>query len=129
MPKRVKALSGIKVCSVTAGVGASCAVSAAGALFTWGSGQFGRLGHGEKANYLAPRRVEALQAERGVAVSAGAWHNIAVTRGGSVFGWGIAGALGLPDNASAVAAAAEDVGAACILSACRYPQLSCARSP
>ena len=60
LPQRVEALCGLKVCSVSAGVLVSCAVAAAGELFTWGSGRDGRLGHGDTADQLAPRRVAAL---------------------------------------------------------------------
>ena len=94
--QKVEALSGFKVISVAAGDIACCAVTAAGELFTWGGVKFGRLGHGDKADQHVPRLVEALRGEWVVAVSAGACQIMAVTRGGSVFGWGTAGALGLP---------------------------------
>ena len=44
-----------------------------GALFTWGSGENGQLGHGDTADELAPRRVDALyfQGDWVVAVAAG----------------------------------------------------------
>jgi hypothetical protein len=90
-----------------------------------GYGRNGSLGHGDRENQLAPRCVEALQVEWAVAVCAGFWPTGAVTHVSSVFGWGQAEALDLPDNV----AVSEDVfGHVVILSPCRYPQLSCVRS-
>ena len=119
MPQKVEALSGLKVCAVAAGDDASCAVTAAGGLYTWGNGDFGRLGHGDIAPQLAPKRVEALRDEWVVAVSHAMLHTIAVTRDGGVFGWGEADGLGLPEDAA-------DVQDGCVISPCRYPQLTCA---
>ena len=126
LPQRIEALSGFKVCSVAAGNGASCAVAAAGELFTWGDDQAGLLGHGGTWDVLAPLRVEALSGEWVVAVSVGTSHTIAVTRRGDVFGWSAVTACGLPDNYDS----SLDVHVAGrISSLCRYPQLSCERSP
>ncbi len=63
-PRRVEALSGLKVRSVAVWEHTSYAVSAAGELFTWGYGLEGRLGHGpDVANEHTPRRVKAFQGE------------------------------------------------------------------
>ncbi len=127
LPQRVMVLSGFKVCCVAARDTASCAVIAAGDLFTWGGGQDGRRGHGDKAAKLAPKCVAVLRGEGMVAVSVGDSHTIAVTRGGSVFGWGRAAALGLrPENADFPENGKDEI---CILSPCRYPELSCVPSP
>ena len=63
----------------------------------WGGGDFERLGHGDEADQLAPKRVEALQDEWAVAVFSGSYHTIVVTRDGGVFSWGGVGGLGLPE--------------------------------
>ena len=60
MPQRVEALSGRQVRFVAAGDDSSSTVTAAGEFFTWGIGQFGLVGHGNTANQLVPKRVEAL---------------------------------------------------------------------
>ena len=85
-PQRVEALSGIKLFSVAAGNDSSYATAEAGELFTWGNGQYGWLGHGDTADQFAPRRVDALQGERVVAVLTGHWYTVAVTRDGGLFG-------------------------------------------
>jgi alpha-tubulin suppressor-like RCC1 family protein len=111
-------LSGIKVCDVAAG--ASCAVTAAGELYTWGSGGYGRLGHGDAADQLSPTLVNVILDECVVAVASAWHHTIVVTRGGSVFGWGRAEGLGLPK------AATTEQDGECRISSCRYPpKLSC----
>ena len=131
MPQKVNALSGLKMCAVAAAENASCSVTAAGELYTWGRGDCGRLGHGDEADQLAPKRVEALQDEWVVAVSPATCHTIAVTRGGGVFGWGAADGLGLPEAATVVVVRPgedddeEDEEQVCIMSPHRYPQLSC----
>ena len=121
MRQRVEALSGLKVCAVAAGHGANCAVAAAGELFTWGSGWDWRLGHGDSADQLAPKRVEALQDEWVVAVSHADRHTVAATRGG-VYGWGKAVGLGLQENTAVVQ---DGAGMRRIMSPYHCPQLSC----
>lgn len=92
---------------MAAGDYASCAVAAAGELFTWGNGWDGQLGHGDAAlagthvnapNQLLSRRVEGLHGESVFAILADIGHFVAVTHSGAVFGWGKAGALGVPGN-------------------------------
>ena len=102
---------------------ASCAVTAAGELYTWGSGVRGRLGHGDTAGQLAPKRVEALQDERVVAISPASCHTVVVTFTGSVFGWGEAEGLGLPE--AAITVHDEHDGTRRIGSPYCFPQLAC----
>ena len=97
-------------------------MTAVGELYTWGRGHE-KLGHGDIADQLAPKRVGALRDEWVVAVSVGMHHTIAVTRGGSVFGWGAAGGLGL-QNAPTAVNGEEDVALSIMLPS-RYPQLAC----
>ena len=103
LPKKVEALVGRRVVAVSAGGEHSLALTADGALWSWGEGNFGRLGHGDTQTQLLPKKVEALAARRVVSVSAGMCHSIARTarRGapppgppdgsadGSVFTWGL----------------------------------------
>ena len=120
LPQKVGALSGLNVCAVVAAMSASFAVTTTGELFTWGEGQSGRLGHGDKSDQLAPKRVEGLRDEWVIAVTCGNRHAMAVVRNGGVFGWGYVKGLGLPE----AAAASPDDGD-CVFSPVRYQQLSC----
>ena len=60
LPKKVEAFAGQRVVAVSAGVAHSLAIIADGAVFAWGEGECGCLGHGEVlSNQLLPKRVEA----------------------------------------------------------------------
>ena len=50
----------------------SIATTADGAVWSWGAGGGGRLGHGDEQRQLLPKKVEAFAGQRVVAVSAGA---------------------------------------------------------
>jgi len=49
------------------------------------------FGHGDQQDQLLPKKVEALAGQRVVAVSAGGYHNLALTTNGSVWSWGDGG--------------------------------------
>ena len=60
LPKKVEAFAGRRVVATSAGVHHSLTVTADGAVFTWGEGRHGCLGHGEDlSNQLLPKKVEA----------------------------------------------------------------------
>ena len=60
-PKKVEAFAGQRVVAVSsAGSRHSLALTADGAVVTWGKGECGRLGHGEdESNQLLPKKVWA----------------------------------------------------------------------
>ena len=74
--------------AVSAGDTHSLALSADGALWSWGFGASGRLGHGDEQPQPLPKKVEALAGQRVVAVAAGVNHSIATTADDAVFTWG-----------------------------------------
>jgi len=88
LPKKVEALAGQRVVAVAAGWSHSLAITADGALWSWGFGGRGRLGHGDEQDQLLPKKVEALAGRRVIAVSAGDVHSIVITADGAVFAWG-----------------------------------------
>ena len=59
-----------------------------GALFTWGSGMHGALGHGNSSDINRPTRVKRLAGVAVSSVSCGNNHTVASTRSGEVFTWG-----------------------------------------
>ena len=65
--------------------------AADGAVWSWGDGFSGRLGHGDEQRQLLPKKVEALAGRRVVAVAAGVNHSIATTADDAVFTWGKGG--------------------------------------
>ena len=80
-PKKIEALACQSVIAASAGYEYNLAITADGALRSWGSGDFGKLGHGNESSeqcQLLPKKIEAFAA-RVVAVSAGSHHSIALT--------------------------------------------------
>ena len=77
-----------RVVCVSAGDIHSLVVVQRGAVFSFGSGGYGKLGHGDEVNRLTPKWVEGLANERVVAVAAGARHSMAGTDRGGVYTWG-----------------------------------------
>ena len=88
LPKKVETLAGQRVVAVSAGSSHSLALTADGAVWSWGEGIFGQLGHGDQQAQLLPKQVEALAGQRVIAVSAGYRHSLAITADGAVFTWG-----------------------------------------
>ena len=72
------------------------ALTEQGAVYSFGSGGSGRLGHDGEPFFTMPKRIEALRSVRVVAVAAGALHNLVLSAAGEVysFGNGAYGALG-----------------------------------
>ena len=81
-------LSGERVVSVSAGAFHSLALTTGGAVWSWGYGGYGRLGHGDQQNQPLPKKVEALAGQRVLAVSARGYHSLALTADGAVWSWG-----------------------------------------
>ena len=91
LPKKIEAFAGQRVVAVSAGAGHSLALAADGSVWSWGDGDYGKLGHGNRQYQLLPKKVEAFAGQRVVAVSAGAYRNLARTGDGAVYAWGEGG--------------------------------------
>ncbi|KAJ4457306.1 putative chromosome condensation regulator RCC1 [Paratrimastix pyriformis] len=63
-------------------------VTAYGHLYTFGTGQDGRLGHGDTAPQWEPARVLALREERVIQVACGAEHTVALCASGRAYAFG-----------------------------------------
>eukprot|EP00741_Cyanophora_paradoxa_P009380 tig00000144_g9086.t1 len=72
---------------ISCGFHHAAAVSDVG-MFTWGSGEYGQLGHGENTNVFTPKLVEALSNRRVRRVACGTNHTMCLTDSGQVFTWG-----------------------------------------
>ena len=84
------------VVQVAAGNTHSMAKTASGELWTWGDGESGQLGHGDKENMAEPRVVDGIEGAV-VGMTGGTTHSIVTTAEGRVltFGSGDSGRLGL----------------------------------
>ncbi|MCA8837390.1 MAG: hypothetical protein K8963_06025, partial [Proteobacteria bacterium] len=89
---------GFYASSISANSGHTCAVTVAGELYCWGSGDNGRLGHDDGGKRVVPVRVgfDSNWKE----ATAGGSHTCAVKTTGELYCWGFGGngRLGLGDN-------------------------------
>jgi hypothetical protein len=90
MPRRVMGVIAEERCvAVVSGRSHVVALTESGAVFTFGFGGFGQLGHGkEQLAQYTPRRVEALAGHRIVSIAAGTDHTIVLTDKGVVLTFG-----------------------------------------
>jgi E3 ubiquitin-protein ligase HERC2 len=78
----------------------SCALTADGALYSWGYGGDGQLGHGDFQVQTLPALITGLRSKHIIDVVCGEKHTVALTSGGEVYCWGdgARGQLGLGGN-------------------------------
>ncbi|XP_022131000.2 probable E3 ubiquitin-protein ligase HERC2 [Pieris rapae] len=89
-PRLIESLAGERVVNIACGSAHSACVTARGHLYTWGMGEYGRLGHGDDNTQLSPKMVEALASFRVIQVACGSRdaQTLALTACGKVFSWG-----------------------------------------
>lgn len=89
-PKMIETLRNKRIRDIAAGSSHSAAITSSGELYTWGLGEYGRLGHGDNATQLKPRLVQALVGQRVVQVACGSRdaQTLALTDEGVVYSWG-----------------------------------------
>uniref|UniRef100_A0A8B9DR32 E3 ubiquitin-protein ligase HERC2 n=1 Tax=Anser cygnoides TaxID=8845 RepID=A0A8B9DR32_ANSCY len=89
-PRVIESLRGIEVVDIAAGGAHSACITAAGDLFTWGKGRYGRLGHGDSEDQLKPKLVEALQGYRVIDIACGSGdaQTLCLTDDDTVWSWG-----------------------------------------
>jgi E3 ubiquitin-protein ligase HERC2 len=95
IPQVITALLGERVRGITAGPFISCAVTDAGALYTWGRNRSGSLGHGDELNWDRPTLVQGLHGIRVVGVSCFKHHALTLAADGSVYLFGQDPGLGI----------------------------------
>jgi E3 ubiquitin-protein ligase HERC2 len=95
IPQLSTALLGERVRAIAVGPDMSCAVTDAGALYTWGDDDSGCLGHGVDHGEGRPKLVTALQGIRVVGASMHVQHTLALAADGSVYALGKGSGLGI----------------------------------
>lgn len=112
IPREVQTLKGLKTIRVSCGFWHTAAVvdvmpdsscsdtSSEGRLYTWGNGDDGQLGHGDKASKFTPRCISSLHNTSFSKVACGHSLTVALTTSGQVYTMGRAenGQLGDPRN-------------------------------
>ena len=79
-------LSGVKFISIECGGQHAAALTPSGTVYTWGSGSFGQLGHGDRLALSRPRQVSGLPDCKQVAC--GYAFSAAVAKDGTTWSWG-----------------------------------------
>ncbi|XP_019184500.1 PREDICTED: ultraviolet-B receptor UVR8-like [Ipomoea nil] len=88
-PTRVTALDGKDIISVICGADHTAAYSESlMQVYSWGWGDFGRLGHGNSSDLFTPQPIKALQGVQIKQIACGDSHCLAVTIEGVVQSWG-----------------------------------------
>jgi len=88
-PRAVSALRGYHAVSVAAATRHSAAVTASGAIFTWGFNGDGQLGHTSmESAFHVPRMVDALKGRGLCQVAAAERHSAVLTDEGDILQWG-----------------------------------------
>ncbi|ERN08779.1 ultraviolet-B receptor UVR8 [Amborella trichopoda] len=88
-PTILSALDGHGVVSVTSGADHTTAYSESPfQVYSWGWGDFGRLGHGNSSDLFTPRPIKSLQGLKIKQITCGDSHCLAVTAQGEVQSWG-----------------------------------------
>jgi len=88
MPMTVKGLLGEGITVIACGAFHNGAINKKCSVYTWGAGQYCRLGHGDDVDCTVPRLVEDLERKGIRALAFGLYHSIAVADNGDMYTWG-----------------------------------------
>lgn len=88
VPVAVSSLVDKEITEVSCGGFHSAAISKLGELFTWGGGEHGQLGHGDKLNKTTPCEVLELHGLILIQITCGWSHTVSLTDTGAVYTWG-----------------------------------------
>ncbi|GAA0165556.1 guanyl-nucleotide exchange factor [Lithospermum erythrorhizon] len=88
-PTRLSALDDLEIISVSCGADHTIAYSDSRLqIYSWGWGDFGRLGHGNSSDLFSPMPIKALQYMQIKQIACGDSHCIALTIEGELLSWG-----------------------------------------
>ncbi|KAG5897066.1 hypothetical protein JTB14_025882 [Gonioctena quinquepunctata] len=88
VPMKIESLAGLGVIKVECGSQFSVALTRSGSVYTWGKGDYHRLGHGTGDHVRRPKKVAALQGKKIISIATGSLHCVACSDEGEVFTWG-----------------------------------------
>lgn len=78
VPMKIESLAGLGVVKVECGSQFSVALTRSGSVYTWGKGDYHRLGHGNSEHIRRPKKIAALQGKKIISIATGSLHCIAV---------------------------------------------------
>jgi len=121
IPKCIEHLNNLGVIQVACGgsefdTGYTAALVHTGDVYTWGSGAYGKLGHGDNATVRSPKQVMSLHGQLVTQIACGSGHMGGLTTSGKIYtwGWGMQGQLGHGTNGNAsVPTAVKSLGGVC----------------
>ncbi|XP_077231669.1 ultraviolet-B receptor UVR8-like isoform X2 [Tasmannia lanceolata] len=89
LPTLMSALDGLDIVSITCGADHTTAYSESRMqVYSWGWGDFGRLGHGNSSDLFTPQPIKVFQGVKIKQIACGDSHCLAVTMQGEVQSWG-----------------------------------------
>lgn len=88
VPQQVEKLNNVGVIQIECGAQFSLALTESGEVWTWGKGDYYRLGHGTDQHVRKPTPIQSLRGKKIVHVAVGALHCLAVTDTGQVYAFG-----------------------------------------
>lgn len=89
-PALIQALDQIKIKRVCAARRHSVVLDSEGRVYSFGSGEDGKLGHGNELDQLSPKQIVALQGHKIIDASCGVHHTLLVSEAGRLFSFGFA---------------------------------------
>ncbi|KAL3696817.1 hypothetical protein R1sor_010893 [Riccia sorocarpa] len=101
LPTIISSLGDCEISSITCGADHTTAYSdSTRTVYSWGWGDFGRLGHGNSSDLFIPHPIKALKGIEFKQIACGDSHCLAITTDGEVHSWGRNqnGQLGLGHN-------------------------------
>ncbi|ROL46519.1 E3 ISG15--protein ligase HERC5 [Anabarilius grahami] len=96
--QQVKSLCGIPLAQISAGGDHSFVLSLSGVVFGWGKNSAGQLGLGDTTDRHVPTVVNSLNRKKTVSISCGGEHTATLSKGGTVFTFGLGGSGQLGHN-------------------------------
>lgn len=87
-PRQVEALLGKRPRQVACGGFHTAVITESGRMYTFGGGEHGQLGHGDKVNKVKPTLVQSLDGVFISQITCGWSHSVALTNKGKVYTWG-----------------------------------------